>query len=187
MTFSWSVWADYTQAIRFNQKGLFKNGTFKKEMVNIVIWKIIYFTYLIFIPIFIFNKTWWLVLVGFLLMSMVCGWILSVIFQLAHIMPTCDFPVSDEKGLIQNSWAVHQLQTTCNFSQKSKFFSWYIGGLNYQIEHHLFSNICHIHYPKIAKIVKQTAHEFNLPYFDNGNFFKAIRLHYLMLKKLGSA
>ena len=186
MTFSWSVWADYTQAVRFKQKGLFKQDAFKKDMVNIILWKIIYFSYLIIVPIFVFDKSWWLVLLGFMVMSMVCGWILSVIFQLAHVMPNCDFPVSDEKGVIDNSWAVHQLHTTSNFSQKSKLFSWYIGGLNYQIEHHLFSNICHVHYPKIAKIVKQTAAEFNLPYYDNGNFFKAMVQHYKMLKFLGN-
>ena len=93
--------------------------------------------------------------------------------------------INDE--IIENNWEVHQLQTTANFSQKSRLFSWYIGGLNYQIEHHLFSGICHVHYRHISKIVRETAKEYNIPYYSNGSFFKAIGMHYRVIKKFGQA
>ena len=120
-------------------------------------------------------------------MHYVCSIILSLIFQLAHVMPENHFPVPNENEVIENNWEVHQLQTTANFSQKSRLFSWYIGGLNYQIEHHLFSNICHVHYRQISKIVRATAKEYNIPYYSNGSFFKAIGMHYKVIKRFGQA
>ena len=86
-------------------------------------------------------------------MHFVAGIILSTIFQTAHVMPECDYPEPNEEGTIENNWAIHQLQTTTNY-KSSKLLSWYIGGLDYQVEHHLFPNVCHIHYRTI-KIVKK--------------------------------
>jgi len=87
--------------------------------------------------------------------------------------------------LMENNWAIHQILTTTNFSPSSKFFSWCVGGLNYQIEHHLFPNICHVHYKKISAIVKETAREFNLPYHSQKHFASAMWNHFKMLKQLG--
>jgi linoleoyl-CoA desaturase len=116
---------------------------------------------------------------------MVCGLALAAIFQPAHVMPTNEYPMPNHDGTVENNWAVHQLYTTANFAQGSKFFSWFVGGLNFQIEHHLFPNICHVHYKKISKIVKETTKEFNLPYYSQKTFAKAIIEHTKMLKALG--
>ena len=78
---------------------------------------------------------------------------------------------------IENNWAVHQMNTTVNFSRKSKWISWYVGGLNFQVEHHLFPTICHVHYPEVSKIVKATAEEFGVPYLENETFAKALKSH----------
>ena len=87
------------------------------------------------------------------LQSSFCSWfILATIFQTAHIMPECDYPVANEEGTIENNWAIHQLQTTSNYAPTSRFFSWFVGGLNFQVEHHLFPNICHVHYKNISHI-----------------------------------
>ena len=91
----------------------------------------------------------------------------------------------NEKNMLEHNWAVHQLHTTTNFGQKSRFFSWYVGALNFQIEHHLFPNICHVHYKKISAIVEQTAKEHGLPYHSMPTFRKAISEHTKMLMKLG--
>jgi linoleoyl-CoA desaturase len=87
--------------------------------------------------------------------------------------------------MMENEWAIHQLRTTVNFSKHNKILSWYIGGLNYQIEHHLFPKISHVHYPKIAHIVKATAIEHGIPYHENKTFFTALKSHIRLLKKLG--
>ena len=92
---------------------------------------------------------------------------------------------NNEKGEIENNWAVHQMNTTVNFSPGNKVISWYVGGLNYQIEHHLFPNICHVHYPKIATIVKKTAEDFKIPYMENHSLLTALRSHFITLKNFG--
>ena len=187
MTFGWVMWKDYLQAFRFKKNGLIKDKEFKKEFFFIVFWKAFYFAYVLIIPLVVFKLPLVTTLIGWFLMHYVCSIILSLIFQLAHVMPETNFPQPNKDNIIENNWEIHQLQTTANFSQKSRLFSWYIGGLNYQIEHHLFSGICHVHYRKLSKIVRETAKEYNVPYYTNGSFFKAIGQHYKVLKRFGQA
>ena len=118
-------------------------------------------------------------------MHFIAGFILSIIFQPAHVVPTSNFPMPDASGNIEADWAVNQLYNTANFAPKAKLFSWYVGGLNYQVEHHLFPSICHIHYNKISKIVEQTAKEYQLPYHSYQTFVQALAEHTKMLKNLG--
>jgi linoleoyl-CoA desaturase len=77
------------------------------------------------------------------------------------------------------------LYNTANFAPGARLFSWYVGGLNYQVEHHLFPNICHIHYRKLSKIVRETATEYNLPYYSYKTFVSALSEHTKMLYRLG--
>src|SRR5690606_25759529 len=129
---------------------------------------------------------WWQVAIGFFTVHLCAGLLLALIFQLAHVMEDTQFPIPEEGSLlIENQWAVHQLQTTLNFSAKSRILSWFVGGLNFQIEHHLFPNISHVHYKKIAPIVKQTALEYGLPYYNKKTFFNALASHGRMLYQLG--
>jgi linoleoyl-CoA desaturase len=107
------------------------------------------------------------------------------VFILAHVVPDAAFPKASEDLKIENNWAIHQLETTSNFGPKSRIFQWFIGGLNYQVEHHLFPNICHVHYKKLSVIVRETALEFGIPYYSEPTFFSAIKSHAIMLKKLG--
>lgn len=118
-------------------------------------------------------------------MHFTAGLVLTIIFQLAHSVEGTTHPVPDETGIIARDWAVHQLETTVNFSAGNKWLSWYVGGLNYQIEHHLFPKICHVHYPQIAPIVKQTAEEFGLVYQEHPTFWSALQSHVAALKRFG--
>jgi linoleoyl-CoA desaturase len=95
--------------------------------------------------------------------------------------------VPTAEGNIENEWAIHQLQTTANFARNNRLINWFVGGLNFQIEHHLFPNISHIHYRKISHIVERTAREYGLPYNMKASFREAIRSHLRMLKALGNA
>ena len=105
---------------------------------------------------------------------------------MAHVIEYADMPLpkKDDKS-IKNTWIIHQLLTTVNFSTKNKFINWFTGGLNHQIEHHIFPNISHIHYTKISKIVKKTAKEFNLPYKEYASTKDAIFSHFRFLKQMG--
>jgi linoleoyl-CoA desaturase len=97
-----------------------------------------------------------------------------------------EFPEPDETGNVHRSWAAHQMYTTANFSNKNRVTTFLVGALNFQIEHHLFPHVCHVHYPAIAPIVKQTAQEFGLPYVENPTLWAAIKSHVRFLKKMGS-
>jgi linoleoyl-CoA desaturase len=166
--------------------GLLKEkGTFSRTLLNIILWKVAYFGLVLVLPIISTSFPAWLILLAFLAQHFVTGLGLTLVFQLAHVVPSTSHPQPNEDGMIEEEWALHQMATTCNFAPKSNIMSWLVGGLNYQIEHHLFPNVCHVHYKKIAPIVKKTADELGIPYLSERTFFTALRGHFLMLKGLG--
>ena len=119
-------------------------------------------------------------------MNVAMGLSLSVVFQLAHVVEETEFEFSGEDDkIIENEWAIHQIKTTADFARGNKLISWYVGGLNYQVEHHLFPRISHIHYPEISKIVEQKCKEFNIQYNAMPTMGAAIASHYRFMKMLG--
>lgn len=187
MTISWILSPrDFVQLFKYKKEGVVKtqSKSFGHMLTELIIGKLAYITYILIVPILILDIPWWGTLLLFLGMHYIAGFILSTIFQPAHVMGDSEFPLP-EGGVIDNTLLEHQMYTTCNFAPKSPIFSWYVGGLNYQIEHHLFPQICHIHYKRISKIVSDTAKEFNLPYNSQPTFRKALIEHGKMLKKLG--
>ncbi len=186
MTLIKVAYTDFKRAIRYRKMNLIKTRKeFVARLFKIAGGKLLYFGYMIALPIWLAPVSPWLVIVGFLLMHLVCGFVLSIIFQTAHVMPSSEYPLPDENGTMENNWAVHQMLTTTNFSPKSRLFSWFIGGLNYQIEHHLFANISHVHYRDISRIVAETAREFGIPYHCQKSFGHALVNHGKMLYQLG--
>lgn len=187
MTLSWAFTKDYKQMLRYKKMGLTatQGSSFSKLFIELIFVKLFYFSYMLVLPILFLPLSWWTVLIFFCCMHFVTGFILSSIFQPAHVVPESEYPLPESDGKIDNNWAIHQLYNTTNFSPRSRIFSWYVGGLNYQIEHHLFPNICHVHYKKISLIVKRTAEEFNLPYHSQPNFLMALWNHGKMLYNLG--
>jgi len=148
--------------------------------------KVGYLIMMIILPIYMVGFVWWLV--GFLVMSMFAGFVLSIVFQLAHTVEHTSFPIPAEgTNDIENEWAIHQLETTANFATKNKLISWLVGGLNFQIEHHLFPKISHVHYPAISKIIKSTCQEFNVKYNEYQKMRQAIVSHTAYLKRMGRA
>ncbi|MCO6498823.1 MAG: acyl-CoA desaturase [Vicingus serpentipes] len=188
MTMYWLTSKDFQQLINYNKQNLLAGQglTLKKGIAILIFHKTWYLLFTLILPMILIPLAWWQVLIGFLIMHYICGLILAFVFQSAHIIEATDFYEADKNGSVENNWAIHQMKTTSNFAGKSIFFSWFIGGLNYQIEHHLFPNICHIHYSKIAKIVKQTAKEFNVPYYQHKTFFGALKSHFTLLHQLGT-
>ena len=178
---------DFTQLIVYNREGITRRYNFNPtlEYVKMVVLKLIYLFVIIGFPIMFTSFTWWQVVLGFLLMHWTAGFILSVIFQMAHVVEGTEEPLPNAEGIISNDWAVHQLLTTSDFARNNQFLNWYVGGLNFQIEHHLFPNISHVHYPKIAPIVERTAKEFGYDYNLKPTFRKAFISHVRRLKLLG--
>ena len=181
------IYNDFTQLAEFNKAGITKklkiNAT--KEYFIMAGVKVTYLFIFIGLPIIFTHFSWWQVLTGFAIMHWVAGFILSTVFQLAHVVEGVEQPVPDEKGIIHHDWAVHELRTTADFSRNSRFINFCVGGLNFQIEHHLFPYISHVHYRKIAPIVERTALEFGLVYHLKPTFANAFGSHVRKLKKLG--
>jgi linoleoyl-CoA desaturase len=187
MTVAWVTVKDWQSLYRYKKMGLTKNENekFSALFLELLISKLIYYSYIIVLPIIFLDIPWWGVVLLFLLKQLISGFTLAIVFILAHVVPETAFPKPTGDLKIENSWAIHQLQTTSNFGAKSRVLYWFIGGLNFQVEHHLFPNICHVHYKKLSKIVKATAAEYGLPYHSEPTFFSAIKSHFKMLYLLG--
>lgn len=188
MTINWLLFKDFSKLVQYKRQNLLASQglTLTKAMSHLIINKLWYVGLTLILPLVVIDLPWWEVVLGFVLMQFICGLILSYIFQPAHVIEETNFYEADTSGSVENNWAIHQLKTTSNFADKSVFFSWFIGGLNYQIEHHLFPNICHVHYKKISKIVKETALEFDIPYYQHKTFFGAVKSHFSLLNQLGT-
>jgi linoleoyl-CoA desaturase len=187
-TLSWITSKDFVRVKRYYQFGLIRSEKdYRRKVWNIILWKAIYFSYALILPIVLTGFSWWVVFLAFVSMHLVTGMAISTVFQIAHVMPDLEFPQTNKKGEIDSERMVHQMVTTTNFSPKNRILTWFIGGLNYQVEHHLFPNICHVHYRKLSPIVKETAREFDIPYNSEESFVGALINHTRMLKKLGRA
>jgi len=187
LTINWAITTDFKQMHDYLKRklsyGEFPNPT--KEWTILIATKLGYYALWVVLPLLVLDISWWKVVLGFFIMHYTAGIILSIIFQLAHVVPITDMPIPDKDGNLKNTWAIHQLFTTSNFAPNNKFISWYTGGLNHQVEHHIFPNISHIHYKKIASLVKETAKEFNLPYHEYKTIRRAIIEHFKLLTLLG--
>lgn len=125
-------------------------------------------------------------IVGYSIIAFVCGFVIAVVFQLAHIVEDASFETPTSKNhKVETEWAVHQIQTTANFATKSKLVSWFTGGLNFQVEHHLFPRISHIHYPKISELVRETCEQFGVTYLEFPTVLSAVKSHVVHLKYVG--
>ena len=129
---------------------------------------------------------WWQVLIGYVLVMLLVGLILAIVFQLAHIVPDAEFPVPvGDPQHIEDEWAAHQVETTVDFAPHNRVLNWYIGGLNYQVEHHLLPHICHLNYPRLAPIVRKTCEEFGIRYNCYTTWREAFSCHLRELSLLG--
>ncbi|MFM9005919.1 MAG: fatty acid desaturase family protein [Flavobacteriales bacterium] len=144
--------------------------------------KIFYFSMFIVLPMFRLGVLE--TIVGYLVLTSVCGIVIAVVFQLAHVVEEAKFPTPVE-GKVDVEWAVHQINTTSNFATRNKIVSWFTGGLNYQVEHHLFPRISHVHYPAINQIVKETCSKFGVGYNEHRTVYSAVRSHVVHLRAIG--
>lgn len=146
--------------------------------------KLCFFTFAFIIPCIFFPFLY--VLAFYLFVAFLQGLQMAIIFQVAHCNLGAEFPMySDSSKKMSTTWTVHQLETTADFARNSRFLSWYLGGLNFQVEHHLFTKICHINYPGISRIVENTCKEYNVTYSAYDSFISGLRSHYQWLRQMG--
>ena len=188
LTLGW-FFADFTKYNEYRKKGLNKAKGVQvlKEFGEIIFFKALFLTYTIVLPAIVLDFAFWQVLIGFFVVEFVAGWVLAVIFSLAHVVDKFDMSNHDKfNGTSEDEWTVHQIHNTFDFAVKNKLLTWYCGGLNYQVIHHLFPNVSHAHYPKLYEIVKETARKHGVNYQEFATFREAFVSHLTFLKKLGS-
>lgn len=180
----WLFVSDYTKYFRQKIGDLPIKKMSVRDHIAFWVAKVGYAMMMIVIPIYMLGFVSWLV--GFLVMTLFSGFVLSIVFQLAHTVEVTEFPTpAEDTNKLEAEWAVHQVQTTANFATRNKLYTWLLGGLNFQIEHHLFPKISHVHYPAISKIIKQTCQEFGIPYHEYPKMRQAIASHTNYLKRMG--
>ena len=183
---SWVVLKDYKKFFS-HQLGAHYRETFpRKEIVRLITYKVIYYIIFLILPFVLIDLPWYYILMGMFMAHFVQGFTLSVIFMLAHIIEGTSFPEPDSEKRIDMPWADFQMHTTANFGMNNRILSYFFGGLNFQIEHHLFPQMCHVHYPQVSRIVKQTAADHNLPYINYPSFSSALKSHIRTLKRFGT-
>jgi linoleoyl-CoA desaturase len=158
-----------------------------KDLVIFIAGKVDFFSMAIFIPMLL--HPWWAVLGVYAMAAFTSGVVLAVVFQLAHCVEEAEFPTpviaADGSQRMESDWALHQVKTTVNFARRNPVLCWFLGGLNFQIEHHLFHRICHIHYPELSKVVEEVCREFGVKYAAHKSIFGAIASHWRWLVQMG--
>jgi linoleoyl-CoA desaturase len=152
---------------------------------HLVFWTFKFVHYFLFIVLPIMMLGWLPWLVGFLVCTLVAGFVISIVFQLAHTVEHTEFPTAGDNARMPDEWAVHQIKTTANFATRNRIISWLIGGLNFQIEHHLFPKISHVHYPAISQIIRQVCQEYGVQYIEYRRMRHAVVSHVSFLRKMG--
>lgn len=181
-------WIFSMDFVKYFTRKIYTTEAWKMTLKNhIIFWvtKAMYLIFYIIIPIMVWGFGAWAL--GFFVLHAVLGLTLSLVFQLAHVVEKTEFEnvALDETKHIETAWAEHQLRTTANFAMGNKVISWFVGGLNFQIEHHLFPRVSHVHYPAISKILMQKCKEFNLPYNKYDTMTEALISHFKVMKMLG--
>jgi linoleoyl-CoA desaturase len=182
----WQVWDDFRDMVT----GKIGAHRFERpkgwDLVTFILGKAVFFSLALTIPLLL--HPWWVVLLAYATASWVQGVTLSVVFQLAHCVEEAAFPMPrQDTGRMESAWARHQVETTVDFARGSSVLSWLIGGLNFQIEHHLFPRICHVNYPALSKLVEATCREFAVQYTEHATLSAGLASHFRWLRRMGRA
>jgi linoleoyl-CoA desaturase len=183
----WQLYDDFHNFVT----GRIGNHRFKRpsggNFAIFVLGKAVFFTLALVIPTLVLHS-FWSAFACYAAVSWVQGLALSIVFQVPHCGEESAFPMPrEDTGRMETPWAVHQVQTTVDYAQGNRLLSWYVGGLNFQIEHHLFPRICHIHYAAIAPLVEATCRDFGLQYKAYATFRAGVKSHYRLLRRMGRA
>ncbi len=186
-TFFWVYFKDFIKMIFQRKKriGIWYPQHTAMDYAKLAFFKLVHYAIYLVVPLVVIDLPVGWILLALFSMYVVEALIAVPVFMLAHAVEGPEFPLPNEKGEIEHDWKVHQILTTMNFATKSKVVTWLCGGLNHQIEHHLFPKVCHIHYPQLAVYVRQTCQEFGIRYDEAPTLGKALRLHQKHLKKMG--
>ncbi len=156
-----------------------------KDVAGLAAGKVLYYGWSVVVPLVVLPFAWWQIVLGILLAHLVAGLTLGIVFQLAHVVEETMHPEPDAELRMPEDWPSHEMATTANFAPQNRLLTWYVGGLNYQVEHHLFPKVCSEHYPRLSRIVQTLAARHGLPYHAHRTFFGAVGSHLRTLRAFG--
>ena len=185
MHFFWMFWLDYKKYFRKRIGNIPLTKHNMPLIDHIIFWAGKFTCYFIMLGLPIYKLGLVPALTGYAVFVVVTGFLISIVFQLAHTVEHTDFPMPDNVGKFENEWAIHQVQTTANFATGNRLVTWFVGGLNFQIEHHLFPKVSHVHYPSLSRIVRETCAEYNVHYNEFPHMTAAVQSQVRYLKHLG--
>ncbi|GAB4427755.1 MAG: acyl-CoA desaturase [Bacteroidia bacterium] len=154
------------------------------EWIILFISKIVHFGLHVALPMIFLDTAWWVIALGYLFLVVPSGLTFALIFQVTHVYDGTHYPIPDDEGNIENNYAIHVLETTADFSRKNRFSSWFMGGINIHVIHHIMPGICHVHYAPLTEVLIKVANEHGLEYQENPNFWVALVKHMRILKTL---
>lgn len=185
VTLIWIFVEDFVILIRKDSA----NAKIKKiptiEWVKIVAIKLIYLLNFIVLPVLTTKFGWMDVIVAFFVMHFVVSVFLTFTFFISHHIQEISYVrANEDTHVIENSWLSHQINTTIDFHPKSYIAHFIFGGFNTHIAHHIFPEICHIHYPTLTQIIKETLEENKVGHwYKSFTFLQGMRSHILHLKR----
>ncbi len=183
---NWHFWADYRDLANGHISGQHFPKPTIPVLAGTLAGKAFFYGWSLVLPLCLHPT--WAVLGFYIVISSVLGIVLTTTFQLAHCVDEAEVvAIAAGANRLQTPWAEHQVRTTANFAPGNGFLTWYLGGLNYQIEHHLFPKVCHVHYPALSPIVSATCREFGIPYQSHRTVRGAVASHFRWLLRLGAA
>jgi linoleoyl-CoA desaturase len=186
-TLDWVLAKDYRWLLmerRFGNRKITRHP--RGELVLLFSIKAFYYTYMLVLPLIYLHAPWYSVILGFTVMHLFLGFTIALIFQPNHFNKDSTFPQAGEDGHIDNNYVQHIFDTTADYARGNALACWLLGSLNLHIIHHMFPNICHVHYSALTKIVKATAEEHGLRYRENKTIAGAFLAHLKWMKAMGS-
>lgn len=179
------LWVFLTDQMKYFSRKIVVTDMKMPVKEHVIFWgtKVLYLGFYCILPIVMVGWEAWLI--GFLIFNATMGLTLSIVFQLAHVVEKTEFVDAAVETKVEYEWAIHELKTTANFAMRNPIITWFVGGLNYQVEHHLFPRVSHVHYPAISKLVKEQCEKYGIPYHNYKTMRGAVLSHVKFMKKLG--
>jgi linoleoyl-CoA desaturase len=183
VTVRWQMVTDFT----FLARGSVGRSRFRRprgwDLAGFAAGKAFFLVWAVLLPLQLHSPGH--VLLVFAIVSAVASLALTVTFQLSHCLEEA-VTLGSETGPETPEWHVHQVLATSDFAPRNRLIRWYVGGLNHQIEHHLFPRVPHTLHPQLADIVRRTANECGMQYTAHPNTWTALRSHTRWLRQMGA-
>jgi linoleoyl-CoA desaturase len=139
-----------------------------RDIVRQVSAKLTHFAVFIGIPLTLYPTG--SVLLAYLYVYLIGSLGIALIFQVTHVNTMVEFPSVDKTHLLKKDWYEHQIATAINYAPESQLALFLTGGVNLQIEHHLFPDIPANRYAEVGEKVKEITEKYGQNY-NSGSFF----------------